>query len=111
MRADPPFIRFPVVRQPESSCNPTVASRQLNRIKYHTLLSADMQVMKGEQIQASGLDYLVGLHRSHVAVVTEGYVPVVCENGTQRLAPIMVLQINSITCGGADPLLQNRPEL
>ena len=46
-----------------------------------------MQVMKGEQIQASGLDYLVELPRSHVAVVTEGYVPMVCENGTQRLPP------------------------
>ena len=48
-------------------------------------LSADMQVMKGRQFQANGLDHLVGWPHRHVAVVTEGYVPVVCENGTQRL--------------------------
>ena len=50
-----------------------------------------MQVMMGGQIQASGLDQLVGWPRSHVAVVTEGYVPVVCESEAQRLAPIMTL--------------------
>ena len=59
-----------------------------------------MQVMKGGQIQASGLDHLAGWPRSHVAVVTEGYVPVVCENEAQRLPPIMMLQINIMTCGG-----------
>ena len=55
MRGDPPFIHFPVVRQPESSCNPTFASHQSSRAPIR--LSADMQVMKGVQIQASGLDH------------------------------------------------------
>ena len=62
-----------VVTQPSRHTNPAYA---------------DMQVMKGGQIQASGLDHPVGWPRSHVAVVTEGYVPVVCESEAQRLAPI-----------------------
>ena len=89
MRGDPAFIHFPVVRQPESCCNPSrVTSIWLN---------ADMQVITGGQIQASGLGHPVGWSRSHVAVVTEGYVPVVCESEAQRLAPIMILQINILT--------------
>ena len=64
--------------------------------------------MKGRQIQASGLDYPVGWPRSHVAVVTEDYVPVVCESEAQRLAPIMILQINIIMFGGSDPSLPER---
>ena len=46
------------------------------------------------KIQASGLDCPAEWPRSHVAVVTEGCVSVVCETGTQRLAPVMTLQIN-----------------
>ena len=44
------------------------------------------QVMKGRQIQASGLDHLVGWPRSHVrvAVVPKGYVPVV--HGLRKLS-------------------------
>ena len=59
-----------------------------------------MQAMRGGQIQASGLDHPVGWPRSNVAVVTKGYVPVVCEGEAQRLAPIMILQINITMCGG-----------
>ena len=88
-------------QQPESSCNPTVASHQSGLVLI-------MQVMKGGQIQASGLDHPVGWPRSHVAVVTKGYVPVVCESEAQRLAPIMILQINIIMCGGSDPSLPER---
>ena len=54
-----------------------------------------MQVMKGGEIQASGLDHPVGWPRSHVAVATKGYVPVVYESEAKRPAPIMILQINS----------------
>ena len=44
--------------------------------------------MNGRQIQASGLDHLVGWPRSHVAVVTKGCVVVVCENEAQRLVEL-----------------------
>ena len=80
-------------QQPESGCNPTVASHQSSLVLI-------MQVMKGGQIQASGLYHPVGWPRSHIAVVTKGYVPVVCESEAQRLAPVMILQINIIMCGG-----------
>ena len=58
-----------------------------------------MHMMKGGQIQASGLDHLVGWPHSHAAVATNGCVPVVCESEAQRLAPIMTLQINTMMCG------------
>ena len=58
-----------------------------------------LQVMKGGQIQASGLDHPVGWPRIHTAVATNGCVPVVCESEAQRLAPIMTLQINNTACG------------
>ena len=85
MRGDPPFIHFLVVRITAESgcnpvrCNPTVASHQSGLVLI-------LQVMKGRQIQASGLDHLVGWPRSHVAVATKGCVPVVCESEAQRLA-------------------------
>ena len=61
--------------------------------------------MKGGQIQASGLDHPVGWPRSHVAVATNGCVPVVYEIEAQRLAPIMTLQVNVMMRGGPDPSL------
>ena len=73
------WYKFPVVRDNRKLVEP---NRRVTPIR----LSADMQVMKGGQIQASGLDHLVGWPRSHVAslVVTEGYVLVVCESEAQR---------------------------
>ena len=64
--------------------------------------------MKGGQIQASGLDHPAGWPRIHAAVATQGYVLVVCESEAQRLAPIMTLQINIMTCGVSDPSLPER---
>ena len=64
-----------------------------------------LQVMKGEQIQASGLDHPAGWPRIHTAVATKGYVLVVCESEAQRLTPIMMLQISIMTRGGSDPSL------
>ena len=55
------------------------------RLNVNAVSNADMQVMKGGQIQASSLDHLVGWPRSHVVVATKGYVLVVCESEAQRL--------------------------
>ena len=94
VRGGPPFTRIPVVGM--------TAGNQ-SQPNHQSGLVLGLQVMKGGQIQASGLDHPAGWPRIHAAVATNGCVPVVCESEAQRLAPIMTLQINVMMRWGGRP--------
>ena len=74
----------PAARMYPRVCAETRPFLQPNRRVTSIRLSADTYVMKRRQIRASGLGHLVGWPRSHAASVTEGYMPVGCENKAQH---------------------------
>ena len=73
-----------------------------------TRLNAVMQVMRGKQIQASGLDHLAGWPPSHVAVVTKRLRAGGLQKRSSASGPNHDVAINISMCVGSEPSLPER---